>query len=587
MHIGDDRFRMLVENSASDIALIAADGRVIDAAPSSEGRGTLGYEAVDFVGRSIFDLIHPDDIAGIRATLSDLASTPGSAVSVRLRCRHVDGDWRHLEAAAVSRLDEPDVCAIVVNFHDATSRITMEAQRDVLLAALADVGVGIVVLDADRVQYPNDAFCRMTGHSEESLSALGSVLELVAPDERDAMAGELAKHLAGEVARSRYDTTLVRADGSHMNADIAVRLVRQEDRSHLIAVVQDITERKNAEDARREAIAGLRTRVTDLSRDARQRYAFDNIVGRSAAMQQVFAQIELAAGPGSDRLPVLITGETGTGKELVAKATHYHGPRKDGPFVPVNCASIPDALVESELFGHEKGAFTGATTRRVGRFEQADGGTVLLDEVGETPPSTQAKLLRVLQEREIQRVGGARTIPVDVRIVAATNRDLAAAVDAGEFRADLYYRIAGLRIPVPPLRDRLQDLGPLTDHILSAHAEALDRPPVYVSPDAMSRLASYAWPGNIRELETALQLAAELAARDGEDIQARHLGSLPDARAMDLSADHGLSAMVDAFRRQAIEQALDESGGNRSAAARRLGMDRSNLRALMKRLAIV
>ena len=586
MHIGDDRFRMLVENSASDIALIAADGRVIDAAPSSEGRGALGYEAADFVGRSMFDLIHPDDVEPIRAALQDVARAPGSTASVRLRCRHADGDWRHLEAAAVSRLDEPSVGAIVVNFHDATSRVTVEAQRDVLLATLGDVGVGIVVLDSDRVQHPNEAFCRMTGHSPESLVALGSVLEMVAPDERDGMAGELQKHLAGEVVRGRYDTTLIRADGSRMNADIAVRLVQQEDRAHLIAVVQDITERKQEEEARREAIAGLRTRVSDLTRDARRRYAFDNIVGRSPAMQQVFAQIELAASPGSDRLPVLITGETGTGKELVAKATHYHGPRKAGPFVPVNCASIPDALVESELFGHEKGAFTGATARRIGRFEQADGGTVLLDEVGEMPASTQAKLLRVLQERELQRVGGDTMIAVDVRIVAATNRDLAAAVDAGEFRADLYYRIAGLRIPVPPLRERLQDLGPLAEHILAAHAEALDMPSLRVSPDAMSRLAAYSWPGNIRELETALQLAAELAARDGEDIQARHLGSLPDDDAREPSGDGSLSGMIDAFRRRAIEQALRDCDGNRSATARRLGMDRSNLRALMKRLSI-
>ena len=177
-------------------------------------------------------------------------------------------------------------------------------------------------------------------------------------------------------------------------------------------------------------------------------------------------------------------------------------------------------------------------------------------------------------------------IAVDVRIVAATNRDLAAAVDAGEFRADLYYRIAGLRIPVPPLRERLQDLGPLAEHILAAHAEALDMPSLRVSPDAMSRLAAYSWPGNIRELETALQLAAELAARDGEDIQARHLGSLPDDDAREPSGDGSLSGMIDAFRRRAIEQALRDCDGNRSATARRLGMDRSNLRALMKRLSI-
>ena len=587
MHIGDDRFRMLVENSASDIALIAADGRVIDAAPSSEGRGALGYEASDFIGRSVFDLAHPDDADRVRQALAELVSAPESTVSVRIRCMHADGVWRHLEAAAVNRIDRPDVAAIVVNFHDATARVTMEAQRDVLLSALSDVGVGIVVLDADRVRRPNDAFCRMTGRSAESLAALGSILELVVEDEREHMAEQLTRHLDGDVARSRYEVTLTRADGSHMHAGVAIRAVRQEDRSQIIAVVQDNTERRRADDARREAIAGLRTRVNDLASEARVRYAFDNIVGRSPAMRQVFARIELAASEGSDRLPVLITGETGTGKELVAKATHYSGPRRDGPFVPVNCASIPEALVESELFGHERGAFTGATNRRIGRFEQANGGTVLLDEIAEMPAQTQAKLLRVLQEREIQRVGGTATVPVDIRVVAATNRDLAAAVDAGDFRADLYYRIAGLRIPVPPLRDRLGDLAPLSDHILRAHAEILDRPPLRVTPEAMRLLASHGWPGNVRELETALCLAAELAARDGEDIQPRHLGLVASGDDyLPPAGDEGLSAMVDGFRRRVIERTLRDTGGNRSAAARRLGMDRSNFRALAKRLGL-
>ncbi|MBT5531463.1 sigma 54-interacting transcriptional regulator [Candidatus Poribacteria bacterium] len=588
MHIGDERFRMLVENSASDIALIAADGRVIDAAPSTEGRGALGLETAEFVGRSIFELIHPEDADDIRGVLADLAANPGATVSARFRCRDVDGAWRHLEAAAVSCLDEPDVSAIVVNFHDATDRVTVEAQRDILLSALSDVDVGIVVLDGERILRPNDAFCRMTGYSEEALAALDSALDIIARDEREPMAEELARHLAGQVARNRYDATILRADGSRMLADIAIKTVRREERSEIIAVVQDVTERRQAEDARREAIAGLRTRVSDLARDARSRYAFENIAGRSPAMRRVFAQIELAASEGSDRLPVLITGETGTGKELVAKATHYHGPRRDGPFVPVNCASIPEALVESELFGHEKGAFTGATGRRIGRFEQANGGSVLLDEVGDMPAQTQAKLLRVLQEREIQRVGGTEMIPIDVRVIAATNRDLAAAVDAGEFRADLYYRIAGLRIPAPPLRDRLQDLAPLADHILRAHAEQLGRPPLVVSPEAMGLLASHPWPGNVRELETALYLAAELAARDGEDIQPRHLAIIPGAErptSMDGEAE-GLSGMVDAFRRRVIEETLRACDGNRSEAARRLAMDRSNLRALMKRLGV-
>jgi DNA-binding NtrC family response regulator len=249
--------------------------------------------------------------------------------------------------------------------------------------------------------------------------------------------------------------------------------------------------------------------IDHLKKEISEKYTFEkSIVGTSPAIKRVFSLLEKAV---QTNISVSISGETGTGKELVAKAVHYNSKRKNKPFVAVNIAAIPRDLIESELFGHEKGAFTGAVTRRIGKFEEAEGGTIFLDEIGEMDPNLQAKLLRVLQEREITRIGGNQVIKLDVRIIAATHKDLAEEVKTGRFREDLYYRLLGLPIVLPPLRERGQDVILIAKHVLDQFAHDNQMPKFKISPEAQEKLLQYPFPGNIRELKSVIELAAVMA----------------------------------------------------------------------------
>ena len=252
-----------------------------------------------------------------------------------------------------------------------------------------------------------------------------------------------------------------------------------------------------------------------LRRTVRHQYGFDNIVGRSAPMRRVFDQVRMVS---KWNTTVLLRGETGTGKELIANAIHYHSPRARGTYVRLNCASLPENLLESELFGHEKGAFTGAVSARQGRFEVADGGTLFLDEIGEISPAFQAKLLRVLQEGELERVGGTRTMKVDVRVIAATHRDLEAAVDEGSFREDLYYRLNVMPIVLPALRERLEDVPDLALFMATRIGEMQGRR-ITLTEAAIRRLTQYTWPGNVRELENCLERAAVMSESGNIDVE--------------------------------------------------------------------
>jgi two-component system response regulator AtoC len=329
----------------------------------------------------------------------------------------------------------------------------------------------------------------------------------------------------------------------------------------------------------------LRREVGYLRKVVEARFGIGGLVGKSKPMQEVYTQIEKVA---ATRGTVLIQGESGTGKELVAKAIHYASPRASGPFVVIDCGAIPTELQESELFGHVKGAFTGAIATRRGLFEEAHRGTLLLDEVAELPPGLQAKLLRALQEGEIRRVGDSRMIRVDVRVVAATNRDLEEEVRQGAFREDLYYRLNVFPIRLPPLRDRREDIPPLAEHVLAQIAEETTTHPKRLSPDALRALVNYSWPGNVRELRHALERAALLS--DGELIGERDLPpQLTVAReevTVALAADalaipETTARVVRDVERELIRRALVRTDNNRTEAARLLGISR---RALVYKL---
>jgi transcriptional regulator with GAF, ATPase, and Fis domain len=348
----------------------------------------------------------------------------------------------------------------------------------------------------------------------------------------------------------------------------------EEDRYLLI--LRDVDELKQAE----EGVAQLESERSYLQEELKHEYNFDEIVGTSPPMQEVFDAIDQVA---DTETTVLITGETGTGKELVARALHDRSDRADQVFVKVNCAALSTDLIESELFGHEKGAFTGATDQREGRFELADGGTILLDEIGELPLETQAKLLRVLQHQTFERVGGSTTIEVDTRILAATNRDLDDMVEAGQFRSDLYYRLNIFPIELPPPRERTDDLPLLAEHFCDMYASRAGKEIEGLSASALSVLRGYDWPGNVRELANIIERAVILT-RDRR-IRAEHL-SIADATGADGTPSF---ETLEEVQRRHIERALERTDGvvgGDEGAAQLLNVKRTTLLSRMDRLGI-
>ena len=338
---------------------------------------------------------------------------------------------------------------------------------------------------------------------------------------------------------------------------------------------QEISRQKAAIDALQKR---LRTETEALRAEARPSVQFAEIIGTSAALHRALALVEKVA---STDASILVTGETGTGKELIARAVHHLSPRRAGPLVSVNCPAIPAGLAESELFGHERGAFTDAIEARPGKFELANGGTIFLDEIADLPPELQVKLLRVLQEHECQRVGGRKIHRLDLRVIAATNRDLRAEMHAGRFREDLYYRLAAVVVHVPPLRVRTEDIPMLASHFLDRAAAAATKSIAGFSPDAMTRLRTYEWPGNVRELQHVVERAVLLCPVDV--IQAEHLMDVsPGASPAVTRTSLRVSLRAEKLRR--IQQALEQTGGNQAAAARLLGISPSNLKRLLRSL---
>ena len=318
----------------------------------------------------------------------------------------------------------------------------------------------------------------------------------------------------------------------------------------------------------------LRNEVARLRREVARPYRFENIIGRSPVMQDVFALIRRL---GTSAANVLVTGESGTGKELVARALHFNSPRAKKAFVAVNCAAIPDQLLESELFGYKKGAFTDARTDRAGMFAEADGGTIFLDEIGDLSPALQAKLLRVLQERELRPLGAARSEKIDVRVLSATNRDLEQRMREGVFREDLYYRLNVIEVVLPPLRDRSEDILALVDHFLHEAGRRTGKKLRGLSEAASKILLSYPWPGNVRELENVIERAVALA--EGPVIDAEDLPpQVRERRSADvLQGALQRSLTLAELEREYIHRVLQAEGGNKTRAAQRLGLDRKTL----------
>ncbi len=370
--------------------------------------------------------------------------------------------------------------------------------------------------------------------------------------------------------------------GSVMDAVAAMKagaddyIIKPPSKDTLLLLVQRALEEK-----------ALLAELSQLRQEVQEKFGFEQLVGATPQMIEVY---ELVSAVADTHARVLITGETGTGKELIASALHYRSARYRAPMVRVNCAALPEALLESELFGHEKGAFTGAVRQHLGKFEQADGGTLFLDEIGEIGLGVQVKLLRVLESGELTRVGGSRPTTVNVRVVAATNKDLLAEVRAGRFREDLYYRLNVFHVALPPLRDRRDDIPLLVDHFVRRFCDAANKPACTVASTTMQRLIDYHWPGNVRELQHVLERAVILTR--GDELTGVKLPEAPRAQPEDeqgvvLPAGMTLQAALLEVERQIIIEALKQNQGVQAGAARDLGLSRSNLNYRIKRLGIV
>lgn len=341
---------------------------------------------------------------------------------------------------------------------------------------------------------------------------------------------------------------------------------------HLSAIVHKALEVRTLRDENRK-----------LKEELGRRYEIDNIIGRSRPMQEIFATVMRVA---PTRATVLLAGESGVGKDLIARAIHYYSPRRDKPLVKINCTALPENLMESELFGYEKGAFTGANVSKPGKFEQADHGTVFLDEIGDVPAHIQVKLLRVLQEREFERLGSNKTLHIDVRVVAATNQDLRAALEQGTFREDLYYRLNVVPIDIPPLRERREDIPWLAEHFVKKLSPDTGSRVEGITEAALERLAQYGWPGNVRELENVIERSLVMARGtmlDADDIRL-DMGRQTRAASGDYSLPAGMT--LDTYEQEIIRQALKTAEGNKSHAARILGLTRNALRYRLSQMGI-
>jgi DNA-binding NtrC family response regulator len=386
--------------------------------------------------------------------------------------------------------------------------------------------------------------------------------------------------LLGLIRRQNSQTPIIvmTAFGTIENAVEAMKigaadfLLKPFSLDHLMAVIHKAIE-----------VRALRDENQKLREELGFRYEFDNIVGRSEPMRQIFAAISRVA---PTRATVLLAGESGTGKDLIARAIHHHSPRSDRPFVKINCTAIPENLMESELFGYEKGAFTGANTAKPGKFEQADTGTVFLDEIGDVPPSIQVKLLRILQEREFERLGSNKTRQIDVRVLAATNVDLRAALEQGTFREDLYYRLNVVPLNMPSLRERKDDILFLAEHFLKKLVREAGSRVESLSDEAIRKLESYHWPGNVRELENVIERSVVLCSGTRLEADDIRLDMAPRSRSAQADAFLPEGVTLEEHEQNIIREALRRAEGNKSQAARLLGLTRNALRYRLSQMGL-
>jgi formate hydrogenlyase transcriptional activator len=540
------------EKSATDFALLSVDndGMVVDWHAGAER--VYGYSRDEIVGQPVSRLYSEDDRESQAAAADGQLGTEGW---------HEKQDGSRFWANVLTVALKDGFAWVVRDFSErhvdaggAPGKQPGPPQSPVESAI-----AGILTGEFDRITDANDAFLGMLGYSREDLSsgrlnwASITAPEYLALDERAHEEGLLYG------ACTPFEKEYISKDGTNLRVLVA-NAVLETSPFRWITFVQDITKRDRAENAANEP---------------GEPHEYEEIVGTSAALRRVMGQVEIVAPTDAT---VLVLGETGTGKELVARAIHNLSGRRKRPFVTLNCAAIPTGLLESELFGYERGAFTGALSQKIGRFEMAHQGTLFLDEVGDIPLELQPKLLRALQEKEFERLGGTRTIPIDVRLLAATNRNLTQMMGDKLFRSDLYYRLKVFPITIPPLREHTEDIPVLVRHFTQTYSAQMSKQIDKIPAETMQALVNWPWPGNVRELENFIERSVILSR--GPNLRA----PLDEIRAD--AADAPVGATLSQVERDHIIRVLRETNGVVSAAAARLGLPRTTLNAMMRKLEI-
>lgn len=564
-------FRTIVHQSSTDVPVID-DGAalyLLDVAGRiaswDEGAArTYGYAAEEAIGRHVSFFLPDEDTIRVKVEQDLQRVAAQGHIGMENWQARKDGSrfWANSITMALKEDGELRGFAVVVrdfgDRHERDERLTRSRARLRPIRAQSTI-VGVVSGEFDRVAEANDAFLELAGYRREDLTAGRLDWPELTPREY-AVLDELAHEESLRFgACTPFEKELIRKDGSRVPVLVATAVLKLCP-YRWIAFVQDLR---------------ARDRLESVDEDLEPRQDFEEIVGTSAALRRVQRQVELVAPTDAN---VLILGETGTGKELVARAIHRMSPRKNLPFVTLNCAAIPTGLLESELFGYERGAFTGALSQKIGRFEMAHRGTLFLDEVGDIPLDLQPKLLRALQEKAFERLGGTRTIPIDVRLLAATNRNLTQMMGDKLFRSDLYYRLRVFPITTPPLRDHPEDIPMLARHFTKKYATKMDRQIDKIPSDTMRALVNWHWPGNVRELENFMERAVILSR--GPNLRA------PLAEIRSDAMEPAGNSTLEQVEREHIVRVLRETGGVVSQAATRLGMPRTTLNALMRKLGI-
>ena len=588
----EEQWKAAFESNPTMYFIVDANGSIVTV--NKLGAEQLGYTVEELVGKPVSTVFYEPDGSAVQEHARECFNQPGRNMTWKARKIRKDGTmlWVRETGNAVFLKKQPVLLVVCEDITD-QKRAEEEARRnhealvksEAYLAeaqTLSHTGSAGWNVSTGELFWSDETF-RIFGYERSFKPTMEKVLQRIHPEDLARVQQALEAASRGE--KLDIENRLLMPDGSVKTIHVqgAAQDLQVTGFSELVGAVTDITTVRNAFEEIRTLRDQLYKENLALREEIDITRMFEEIVGSSPALQSVLSQVARVAPTDST---VLVTGETGTGKELVARAIHKRSQRSSRAFVSVNCAAIPRDLIASELFGHEKGAFTGATQRRLGRFESAEGGTIFLDEIGELPAEMQILLLRVLQEREFQRVGGNESLAMDVRVVAATNRDLQAAIAAGEFREDLFYRLNVFPINVPPLRNRKEDIPLLVQYFVDRYASKAGKRITGINKRSLELLNSYAWPGNIRELQNVIERSVIISDSEDLSMDESWLGQGP---AITASQAQPLSERLAAQEREMIEAALAETKGRvsgPSGAAAKLGMPQSTLDSKIKSLKI-